>query len=122
MIRRSDILRARLAVLAVVALALSATAFGHRMPQTDTARAVAMLWGDAAGPDDICGQPDRPGHGTRQVCDACRLVGAAVLPANEAPLLGLTPRRGQAITAPAQGARHALWRDPARQARAPPRA
>lgn len=108
-----------LAVMVVLALALVATGFGHRMPSAgDLAQESYILaGGDLAG---LCGDADGNGLPDHIDCPACHLTGNA-LPPDAPPALrdaGLVLLA--TVTAPRESRAARPVRDPARGLRAPP--
>jgi hypothetical protein len=66
----------RLALCAVVAIALTASAFAHRLAPTDQAGQLALVLATGASLDDLCGGTAERDRG----CPACLIAGAADLP------------------------------------------
>lgn len=102
----------------VLGVALVASTFAHRMPAPqDTALAAYVLAGGDL--DDLCDA----GSGkslTQTDCDACRLVGAAVLPPPEPGFVAVERAFAATVLIPSRSVAARAPRDPALGNRAPP--
>ncbi|QYX56884.1 hypothetical protein K1T73_00230 [Roseovarius sp. SCSIO 43702] len=108
-------------VLLTVVLGFALTGFAHRVGASDTDPGLAAYLDAGGSLAEICGDVGSDDHAKSQICEACRLVGAAILPV---PADALARLDGKALKQPNrwQGTRLVTpWRDPARQARGPPR-
>lgn len=93
----------RMALFALVTLALVATGFAHRMPAPqDEAQDEALVFALASGISlaDICGDdPGGAAHGSAE-CLACQIAGSADLPPARLPLIDLDLAVHAAVIAP----------------------
>ena len=103
-----------------VVIALVLSAFAHSGPRVpEPAGLIAFV---AAGGfiDDLCGG-DMSGDAMGAKCEACRLIGAALIPTcASSPVVLIDTARVQAVIA--RNIHHARPSDPARHPRAPPQA
>ncbi|SEN09013.1 hypothetical protein SAMN04488103_10389 [Gemmobacter aquatilis] len=108
-----------LAILAIVAVALVATGFAHRIPSADDLdrQAYVALVGDLG---DLCGDVDGDGRLDHPDCPACQIVGGLVLPGTLAVLRAAELPRGTVRAAPRESRVVRAVLDPARALRAPP--
>jgi hypothetical protein len=105
-------------VTTILALALIAVGFGHRMPSAEDARVEAFV---LAGGDlsDICGDIG-DGSVAHRPCPACQIVSAIALPENAGPVRPAELRLLAEVAAEEDPAAITFRRDPARGLRAPP--
>ncbi|WP_226779064.1 hypothetical protein [Oceaniglobus trochenteri] len=73
-----QVLRLWLAV--TVSLALAASALAHRAPVTADDLALTAFLASGGTVSDLCGEAGHSRHAGTAGCDACRLVGAALVP------------------------------------------
>jgi hypothetical protein len=85
-------LRLRMAVLAVLTVALVATGWAHRAP-APSGDVLALMAATGATAADFCGDVGSAGRHGDALCQACQISGGAGLPPLVAALaqLGLTP-------------------------------
>ncbi len=113
----------RMALFALVTLALVATGFAHRMPvpqeaAQDEALAFALATGISLG--DICGSdPGGAAHGGAD-CLACHITGSADLPPAALPLIDLDLAFHAAVIAPRETRALARAQGPAHRPQGPP--
>lgn len=97
----APLLRLRMALLALVTLALVATGWAHRMPDTsDEARAFLAATGATAA--DFCGDVGGGAHAD-PLCQACQIAGGLDLPSLAGAVLPLDLRIGTASLRPDHG-------------------
>lgn len=108
-----------LAVLAIVAVALVATGFAHRIPSADDLdrQAYVALVGDLG---DLCADADGDGRLDHPDCPACHIAGGLVLPGALAALRDADLPRMAVVFAPRESRAVRAVLDPARGMRAPP--
>ncbi|MFV2054158.1 hypothetical protein [Aliiroseovarius sp. YM-037] len=113
---------ARLLVALALICGMATSGFAHRLgPPTLDAGLLAYL--EAGGAfADLCGDPDDPLHPSGQVCEACRLIGAAVLPSTTDSATKVDLGNARHLTATDHSEHRSFIRDPSWGARAPPRA
>lgn len=110
----------RLVLLLVLATALVALGFAHRMPVIKDAELAAyvQLGGDLA---DLCGADmDGDGRADQGDCPACHIVAAAMMPANSLSLHDADLILIATVVAPRESRAVRTVLDPARGMRAPP--
>lgn len=109
----------RLALLAVLTVALVATGFAHRMPSTDDASLTAyvLAGGDLA---ELCGDLDGDGLPDHSDCPACQITGNADLPPASLTLRAADLAFVAQVVAPRESRAVRMVLDPARGLRAPP--
>jgi hypothetical protein len=98
---RVSLMRLRMALLALVTLALVATGWAHRMPDVPD-EALAFIISTGATPADFCGDV---GGGTHDdpLCQACQIAGGLDLPPLAGAALQLDLRIAQAALHPDHG-------------------
>ena len=106
-------------LIALLAIALVATAFMHRFP---TAADLAVEAYVLAGGDmsDICGETGTDGTVTHRDCPACQIVGAALLPDAPHNIIRVNFAYVATVIAPRESRAIRMVRDPALGLRAPP--
>ncbi len=113
--------RVRFAIVGVLALAMACIGFAHRPGlAADEARLAAYIAVGGAISDLCASQGGAARHDASKICDACRLVGAAMLRETQGMAVwqrGYVLARG-AIPRADVAAMHT--RDPSRAVRAPP--
>lgn len=113
---------ARLLLAFALFSGMATSGFAHRLgaPTLDTG---LLAYLDAGGTlADLCGDPDDPLHPSGQVCEACLLVGAAVLPPITDTVTQAALGPALCLTAPDRTENRSFTRDPSRGVRAPPHA
>lgn len=70
----------RLCVVAVLFAALASTGFAHRLTAAERDPSMIAYLQVGGTLDALCGGLDRSAQGALKSCEACRLVGAAILP------------------------------------------
>lgn len=109
----------RALLLVVIAVALSATGFAHRMPGLQDG-ALAFALANGAGASDFCGRTAGGDRATGLHCPACQITASADLPQPTDTLVGL----GLSVHATVNARRETLApcriRDPAHTPRGPP--
>ena len=107
------------ALFAVLALALIATGFQHRMPTADdTAMYSFMLAGGELA--DICADADGDGLPDQPDCPACHIVGLAHVPAMDVGIHDANLVFVASVIAPRESRAVRAVLDPANGLRAPP--
>jgi hypothetical protein len=111
----------RAVLLAVLAAALTATGFAHRMPAPqDDALAFALATG--AGLQDICGDAPVGTFTGGTACVACQIAGAADLPPMQGALVELELAFVSRVIAPREVVALQRVLDPANSPQGPPAA
>lgn len=99
-------------------VALAATGFAHHAPSlSDTSKMAFVLAGGQAS--DLCSDADMDDKPS-QDCPACHLVGAAVIPTVDLPILTAELAFQAKVIAPRESRALRAVRDPAHGLRAPP--
>lgn len=91
--------RAGLCLLILASLAMSATAFAHRMTQDDASPELLSYLSMGGTPEDICGDTGLAHHLT-SACEACRISANALAPDDDTCVdvtMTLTPAAFRAI-------------------------
>jgi hypothetical protein len=109
----------RMALLTVLALALVATGFAHRLPNADE-QIVAAMAAAGASVADICGDLGQPGRHADSACEACQIVGGAGLPLPTGAVLPAELVLLAAVLAPRESRRAVRVLDLSRTPQAPP--
>lgn len=110
----------RAVLLTVLAVALVATGFAHRMP-TPQDDALVFALANGATLDDFCG--DQPGTGVKDPhCLACQIAGTADLPRAQGLLVDLELAFVARVIAPRESRAIARALDPANSPQGPPAA
>lgn len=110
-------------LIALLTVALVATAFAHRIPSaSDMASDMAIEAYVVAGGDisDICGDPGSDGKATHRDCPACQIVGSAMLPDAPQTIIHVDYIHVATVVAPRESRAVRSVLDPARGMRAPP--
>lgn len=113
---------AGLGLVCVLLLGFVANGFAHRMAmsRSDIERvAYAQFWGEPGA--DLCATQDQ-GDGAKAMrdCDACRLIGAALLPPADFAMIDIALQFGSANLLPPSVRHIDRSNDRAHAARAPP--
>lgn len=109
----------RATVVAVIALALVATGFAHRMPTPADEQALAYAAQAGISVDDLCGGDLGKAHpGTD--CQACQIAGSASLPSLTGVLIDVELAFQAAVVAPQEVIAAARTSDPAHRPQGPP--
>lgn len=115
-------LRSSLAGLLVVIsliVALAATGLAHHAPSSaDLGKQAFLLSGGSMG--DLCTDMDDDSAPPADDCQACHLVGSAIVPTTDLPLLQAELAFQAKVTAPRESRALRVVRDPALGLRAPP--
>lgn len=109
----------RMALLTVLALALVATGFAHRLPNADE-QVVAAMAAAGASMADICGDLGQPGRHADSACQACQIVGGADLPLPTGAVLRADLVLLAVVPAPRENRRAARVLDLSRTPQGPP--
>ena len=106
-------------LVALLTVALVATAFAHRMPSaSDVAiEAYILAGGDLS---DICGDMGSDGNATHRDCPACHIAASAMVPDAPQSIAEVEYVHVATVVAPQQSRAIRTVRDPARGMRAPP--
>jgi hypothetical protein len=99
--RRTPLLQLRMALLALLTLALVATGWAHRMPDASD-EALAFLTVTGATAADVCGDVGGGAHAD-PLCQACQIAGAVDLPPLGGAVLPLDLRIATAPLDPYHG-------------------
>jgi hypothetical protein len=109
----------RMVLAALLALALTATAYAHRM--TADADRLAFIQATGANPSDLCGDTGK-GPVAKPPCEACRISGQMLPPRLVGAPVALRHVAGGATPVPGGPALPTPARDPGHPSRAPPAA
>ena len=106
-------------LIALLTVALVASAFAHRIPSvSDTAvQAYVLAGGNLL---DICGDLGSDGKATHRDCPACHIIGAAMLPDAPQSLIRVDYIYVATVIAPRESRAVRSVLDPAHGMRAPP--
>ncbi|MFV0333928.1 MAG: hypothetical protein ACK5JR_07655 [Tropicimonas sp.] len=106
-------------LIALLALALVATAFAHRLPNATGLgiEAYVLAGGDISA---ICGGGGNDGEAGSRMCPACHVIGSAMLPDTPESLVEANHTFVATVVAPRESRAIRAVRDPARGMRAPP--
>lgn len=106
-------------LIALLTVALVATAFAHRIPNpSDIAiEAYVLAGGDIS---DICGDLRSDGKATHRDCPACHIFGSAMLPDAQQNIIHVDYVYVATVIAPRENRAVRSVLDPARGMRAPP--
>lgn len=106
-------------LIALLTVALVATAFAHRIPNSSDIAidAYVLAGGDIS---DICGDPGSDGKATHRDCPACHIIGPAMLPDAPQSIIRVDYIYVATVIAPRESRAVRSVLDPARGMRAPP--
>ncbi|WP_035026157.1 hypothetical protein [Gemmobacter nectariphilus] len=106
-------------LIALLAFALVATGFAHRVPSASdiAVEAYVLAGGDIS---DICGDMGSDGKTTHRDCPACHIVGSTMLPDAPQSLADVNYVFVATVIAPRESRAIRTVLDPARGMRAPP--
>lgn len=93
MLVRTVMPRVRMALLAVLTLALVATGWAHRVPEVPD-EALAFMAATGATVADFCGEGGGAKHAD-PLCQACQIAGGAALPSPAEVMLALDLQVGE---------------------------
>jgi hypothetical protein len=109
----------RAVLIAVLAFALVATGFGHRLPNaSDGALALALESGISLA--DLCGGDAGDDRAQGPKCQACQIVAAADVPPDTGSLIDLELAFVAKVIAPRESRALARVLDPANRPQGPP--
>lgn len=109
----------RLWLIALLSIALVATAFAHKIPTaSDLALDAYVLAGGSMA--DLCGDGDGDGAMAHRDCQACSIIGTAMLPDAPQAVTRVNYAYVATIVAPRAARAIRTVLDPARAMRAPP--
>ncbi|WP_205518648.1 hypothetical protein [Pseudotabrizicola algicola] len=109
----------RVALVALLALALGIIGFGHRTPSQQDAALQGFLTAGFALPD-LCGSLGDDPSGLHDPCPVCTLAGSALVPADVSHPRAAELRMAAAVFGPAPPRAVVSGPDPAHAPRAPP--
>ena len=109
----------RVVLLVVLAVALTATGFAHRMP-SDQDAALAFALANGAVDADFCGDGPDGGRSGLGHCAACQIAGAADLPPQAAVVIDLELAFQADVIAPRDRLAAHMVRDPGHSPQGPP--
>ncbi len=112
-------LRLRVALFAILAVALVATGWAHRAPDVND-KVLAFLVANGATADDFCGGAGVPGSHGDPLCQACHISGGADLPPPETGPVRTDQAAEVAVTAPRENLTVVRVLDLARSPQGPP--
>lgn len=107
-------------VVMLLVAAMAASGFAHRLGVAKPDPELAIFIQNGFSLADICGDPSDPDHSSSQVCEACRLVSAAVVPQASSDLLQIELSESQTSHSEYTSPLRSFFRDPSRGVRAPP--
>ncbi|MDO8881662.1 MAG: hypothetical protein U0934_08325 [Pseudotabrizicola sp.] len=107
------------ALVALLAMALGVTGFGHRAPSQQEASVQAFL-AAGFGLPDLCGTSGPEQSAMAEHCPVCTVAGAALVPANTCLLRDADLQLVAVVLAPRARQTIAAVHDPAHAPRAPP--
>ncbi|WP_281991180.1 hypothetical protein [Sulfitobacter geojensis] len=109
-------------VAAALILAVALSGFAHRGGQAALSPDLAAYVAAGGALADLCGGPGEQEGGPSQKCEACRQIGAAVIPHSVRCAPAILNGETRTLTFVAKRLHHARPLDPAQLTRAPPQA
>lgn len=110
----------RLIVVTVLVLGMATSGFAHRFVDQDLDSALVDFVQAGGSLGDLCGDVRGRSRHSAQSCEACRLVGAAVVPLLEPACSTPFGRSTETLTAAFADIQTSTCLDPSRPVRAPP--